>query len=848
LDLLYAIADVIRNDDGLTILCIVVAFLAVFLTLEITARLSHHHDANRKRKTRYLGSLVLGLGLWIIHHISLSLQIPAGSPVAHLYHFEHPSDIIPPLGASLILALCVSNTLLTLPRKTGHLVWASLCLGLGLPGVIAIGLFSHHFSELWSFNAVETVFAFACTAIAVFSAFYLVLKLPAHYPISSSARYLISTNLITLGLFLGNILFINAFYTLVPALQTEENSAIGHSILSFIVIIILFIVILSHYWHLDQERVSLEKSIHDLQLSQEIAHMGHWEWDLVTDTITWSNRLAVIFAIPPDQHHADLFLNAIHPNDRVDVMQCRRQARLDPLDQWSIRYRIICPNGEIRMIREHGRTLTNLHDIPTRLLATVANVTHIYDMEKREERVMQSQIALSALLETGLEPLSLEKQLNVSLHIILTVPWLSVKYQGSIFLVDPDSEDLRLASHIGLSEQQVRMCSRVKRGHCLCGQALAQQKIIFSSHLDENHPTAYPGMVPHGHYCVPIFSRNQVVGVLNLYVPHGYEKNSEEDAFLTTISNTLAGLIDLRHTQARLANEQEFIATILRTAPSLVIVLDQKGRVVLFNHACQTLTGYTEEEVVGREIWDFLIPPSEVIELKEKLHGLYPGGKPLDHEGHWLTIHGDAPLMAWSSTVIATTGNAQRHLVCTGVDISQKRRAEQQLRFLASHDSLTGLPNRSQFMEHLIVSLAQTKRSGRHLAVLFLDLDRFKTVNDTLGHEIGDQLLTAAALRIRSSVREMDVVARIGGDEFTVLMTGLVDIDPIATIAKKIISNIKKTFDIDKHQCHIGVSVGIGLFPEHGDDPQTLLKKADQAMYAVKESGRNSFKIWDETC
>ncbi|MBF0131374.1 MAG: diguanylate cyclase [Magnetococcales bacterium] len=848
MELLYTIADIIRNDDGLTILCIVVAFLAVFLTLEITARLSNNHDANRKRKTRYLGSLVLGLGLWIIHQVALSLQIPTGSYTTHLHHFEHPIDIALPLGTSLILALCVANTLLSFPRKTSHLLWASFCLGLGLPGVVAVGLFSHHASGLWFFNVMETAFAFVCTTAAIFSAFYLVLKLPAHYALSTSARYLLATNLLTFSLFLGNILFINAFYTLAPAMQTEENAAIGHSILSFIVIIILFIVVLSHYWHLDQERVSLEKSVHDLQLSQEIAHMGHWEWDLVTDDITWSNRLAVIFSMPSDRNRADLFSNTIHPNDRVDVMQCRRQARLDPLGQWSIRYRIICPNGEIRMIREHGRTLTNLHGTPTRLLATVANVTHIYDMEKREERVMQSQIALSALLETGLEPLDLEKQLNVALHIILTVPWLSIKYQGSIFLVDPDSGDLRLASHIGLSEQQVRLCSHVKRGHCLCGKALAQQKIVFTSHLDENHPITYPGIVPHGHYCVPIVSRSRVVGVLNLYVPHGYEKNSEEDAFLTTISNTLAGLIDLRHTQARLANKQEFITTILRTAPSLVLVLDQDGRVILFNHACQTLTGYTEEEVVGREIWKFLIPPSEVVELKEKLQGLYPGGRPLDHEGHWLTIHGDAPLIAWSSTAIATTENTQRHIVGTGVDISQKRRAEQQLRFLASHDSLTGLPNRSQFMEHLIVSLAQAKRSGRHLAVLFLDLDRFKTVNDTLGHEIGDRLLTAAASRIRSSVREMDVVARIGGDEFTVLMTGLVDIDPIATIAKKIITNIDKIFEIDQHPCHIGVSVGIGLFPEHGDDPQTLLKKADQAMYAVKESGRNSFKIWDETC
>ncbi|MBF0349168.1 MAG: diguanylate cyclase, partial [Magnetococcales bacterium] len=529
-----------------------------------------------------------------------------------------------------------------------------------------------------------------------------------------------------------------------------------------LVSVAITVAIMILHWFMARERIRLKKKIQELQLAQDIAHMGNWNWDLNTDRITCSSRLSHIFG----QSHLDnpegtnLLMQSLHPGDRVDVMQCRRQARQDPRGQWSIRYRIIRPDGSIRMVREHGRTLTDDHHRPTRLLATVADVTHIYDMEKREERVIQSQIALSALLETGLEPLSLEKQLNFALHIILTVPWLSVKYQGSIFLLDEKTGDLVLFSHVGLSNDLVATCTRVKPGFCLCGQTMNQNQIIFSSQIDQRHGCSYPGMEPHGHYCVPIHSRNRFLGVLNLYVPHGYEKNPEEDAFLATIANTLAGLIDHRHTEAKLRNEQEFIATVLRTAPSLVVVLDQGGQVILFNHACQLLTGYHEHEVVGQKLWSLLIPADEVKDVQQMVRELAPGGRPVDYENHWLTKERERRLIAWSSTAIAPSKETGLHIICTGVDISEKRQAEQRLQFLASHDPLTRLPNRMQFMEHLAIGIAQARRTGRHLAVVFLDLDRFKLVNDTFGHEVGDQLLTAAAQRIRSSVREMDVVAR----------------------------------------------------------------------------------------
>ncbi|MBF0184322.1 MAG: GAF domain-containing protein [Magnetococcales bacterium] len=167
-------------------------------------------------------------------------------------------------------------------------------------------------------------------------------------------------------------------------------------------------------------------------------------------------------------------------------------------------------------------------------------------MEQREERALQSRIAISALLETGMASLSLEAQLHAALEIILAVPWLSLEYKGSIFLMEEGGEHLVMAAQRGLSEQLLSRCAQVPMGYCLCGRAAQQQETLFAAHVDEQHQVRLPDMQPHGHYCVPILLCDRLVGVLNLYVPDGYQRNPEEEAFLTTISYTLANLIERR--------------------------------------------------------------------------------------------------------------------------------------------------------------------------------------------------------------------------------------------------------------------------------------------------------------
>lgn len=164
----------------------------------------------------------------------------------------------------------------------------------------------------------------------------------------------------------------------------------------------------------------------------------------------------------------------------------------------------------------------------------------------------------------------------------------------------------------------------------------------------------------------------------------------------------------------------------------------------------------------------------------------------------------------------------------------------------ARRDALTGLPNRGLFHELLSQACADARRDGHGLALMFVDLDRFKTVNDTLGHDAGDELLIQVSERLRACVREGDVVARLGGDEFTVILSPLADKETGIRIAERIVADLHREFALSLGVAHIGVSIGISLFPEDATQPVTLLKNADVAMYQAKEAGRNTYRLYGD--
>ena len=172
----------------------------------------------------------------------------------------------------------------------------------------------------------------------------------------------------------------------------------------------------------------------------------------------------------------------------------------------------------------------------------------------------------------------------------------------------------------------------------------------------------------------------------------------------------------------------------------------------------------------------------------------------------------------------------------------RKRKAQERLAYMATHEPLTGLPNRSLFKDRLTLALTHAKRNQEKLAVMLLDLDHFKNVNDTLGHAVGDELLQVISARLRMALRQGETVARIGGDEFLLLLPAIARLEDAAKIAEKILIALQKPLEREGHQFRVTVSIGIAVYPKDGEDANTLIKNADTAMYRAKKEGRNSYQ------
>ena len=311
--------------------------------------------------------------------------------------------------------------------------------------------------------------------------------------------------------------------------------------------------------------------------------------------------------------------------------------------------------------------------------------------------------------------------------------------------------------------------------------------------------------------------------------------------------------------QEQIEHSESWYRLLVNTSPDVIYTLDAVGRFTFFNDSVARVLGYQPDELIGQD-YLVIVPPGEVDLARYRINERRTGDRAtrnlelrLQRKDDLLTGLAQEDGNTNVTVEISASGmyrgqanGSQEFLGTYGVarDISERKQAEATITFQAYHDQLTGLPNRSLFHDRLGQAMVQAKRHGLPMAVMFLDLDRFKVVNDTLGHQIGDALLQAVAQRLKACLREGDTLSRIGGDEFMLLLPLIRNRDNAAFIAEKILSSLKPAFLIEGHEIFIGVSIGIALYPEDGDTRETLIKHADIAMYHAKDQGRNTFQFF----
>jgi diguanylate cyclase (GGDEF)-like protein/PAS domain S-box-containing protein len=292
--------------------------------------------------------------------------------------------------------------------------------------------------------------------------------------------------------------------------------------------------------------------------------------------------------------------------------------------------------------------------------------------------------------------------------------------------------------------------------------------------------------------------------------------------------------------------EKELNQTIVRSAPLAIYTRDTQGRVTAWNPAAEKLFGWTEAQVLGRFLPSVPLA-SEYQDQDRSLRLRVLAGESIpDLEVQRQKASGEMFDLSLSLSPLRDEDGAISGFLTLAADVTARKRAERQVEFLAYRDVLTGLPNRSLLQDRFAQAIARAERSRHKVALLFLDLDHFKTINDTLGHATGDALLKEVARRLSECMREMDTISRQGGDEFLVVLSDLTGAEMITPVLDKIRERLQQPLLFDGHELSISSSIGVAMYPDDGQDFETLLKKADMALYRAKDAGRNQARFFDE--
>ncbi len=430
----------------------------------------------------------------------------------------------------------------------------------------------------------------------------------------------------------------------------------------------------------------------------------------------------------------------------------------------------------------------------------------------------------------------------------------------SVLVPGPDGSSLEVVAIAGRGEEQLRgthisVDESIAEGRNLVGIAFRTlQPCVSNDYLNDErtrpwHETARAAGVRAG-AAVPLVRGGRAAGVLLFYSDEKGAFDEEVVKLLQRKAENVAFALDnfereaerKRGEKALRASEEKFRIT-LESIEEAYFEVDLTGDLVFLNAAFCRLLGYSEHELIGMNNQRYQ-SPEVAAEVFETFNEVYRTGAPkIGRDWALIRKDGSNVLVEASVNLIRDSQGAATGFRGMLRDVTARRQAEQRIEYLATHDELTGLPNRVMFGQLLKLAIESARRHERKFAVLFIDLDGFKTVNDTLGHEAGDALLKRISARLKDCLRASDVVARQGGDEFVVLVQEVTDAGEVAAVARKILSGVIESASLEGQDCGVTASVGISMYPADAHDEKSLMESADAAMYLAKEQGKNNFQF-----
>ena len=557
--------------------------------------------------------------------------------------------------------------------------------------------------------------------------------------------------------------------------------------------------------HQQEQEQALRDSQERLTLALESANLGTWDWHIPSGLLYGSARAASLHDLASGPFHGDFgeFFQHVPEEDRKIMRRAYRDA-VEVQRDYQVTYRTRLRSGEMRYLESTAKLYRDSHGNPLRMAGILIDIT---ERVQREQRLAASEEKFATLFQASPDPICVTRIrdgvfIEVNPSFCQTFGWQPDEIVGRSTLE---------LSFWGDPRQRVELYDKLTRQ-----QGLSSEIARYRS--------------KDGHELTCVISSRFI--------------RVDRQLCITT---TFRDITERQQAEAALKASQEKFAKAFHSSPDAITITERdSGRFIEINEGFCRLTGYRADEVIGLSskdlnVWAYPHERARMIEL------IRSEGRAYHLEMHGQHRDGSIKLVEVSVEPIEL--NNTPCLLLNARDISELKAAQAQVQHLAYHDPLTNLPNRALLMDRLTQQIALLKRHNLHGALLFLDLDHFKHINDSLGHPVGDAVLKMVTARLEASVRQEDTVARLGGDEFVVLLSGLEGTltaikRQVRLVAEKLRHLLAEPMLLDGHRLQVTPSIGIALLPEHGDNPTDLLKRADIALYRAKDSGRNTIQIF----
>ena len=611
-----------------------------------------------------------------------------------------------------------------------------------------------------------------------------------------------------------------------------------------------------------------EPMINDAWHSSLLEHHPDAVYVLIADCIAYANpaglelmkasSLHQLIGLRPDaflvaRHHdvVKQLLENSHPNKPANSLQfqCIR------LDGLSIDIEV---HSKAFKHQHQAAILLSVREIHSPASGS-AQIIHLPENDAIKNKANRINEALHHEKEI-LEMIALDKPLS---HILEDVcdrmeRLLANGSMCAISLFDQSSQLLNFGAGPALPEQFTSQLHNIPVGINSCTAAAAihynRLTIVQDIELSPLWEKFKTSALEHGLrscWSVPITTAfNSVLGTIDVYCTQAKSPTEEEHAMIVDACDLIGLAIDKKNMEQSLEESEERYRSVVTNLSEGIMVIAPGGQIVTSNPSALRILKIVDVNSVGRRHRYFKKifnengrtmklgddPASLVFKTGTPVLNLSTGVELSDGSVVWLLVN-CLPIFKKSNSSISA-------VLISFTDTTEVRETQRQLHFMASYDALTGLPNRHQLNLRLTKALANAQKHQQRVALLFLDLDRFKNVNDTAGHAAGDKLLRDVSKRLSSCIRSTDLLARLGGDEFVIIAENISDAQYLRDLGERVLAQMRDPFVIEGNEYHLGTSIGISIFPHDGDDAATLMRCADSAMYHAKESGRNNFQFF----